>query len=116
MGKDLYLVPHDTLVDIAEATTNWLNTPSWAKGQYSSANPSLEILEALADYRLTYATKYLQLLRREFHVGIYSANTIARRQAEQPDKYLTWLTTDVVTGNLHGQVAALELKPDALEG
>ena len=61
-GKDLYLcfrhrdywylVPHDTLVDIAGLTTNWLNTPSWEKGQYSSASPSQKTLEALADYRL----------------------------------------------------------------
>ena len=49
---DWYLVPHDTLVDIAGLTTNWLNTPSWGKGQYSSANPSQKTLEALADYRL----------------------------------------------------------------
>ena len=49
---DWYLVPHDTLVDIAEATTNWLNTPSWKSGQYSSRNPSQKTLEALADYRL----------------------------------------------------------------
>ena len=62
MGKDLYLcfrcrgdwylVPHDTLVDIAGLTTNWLNTSSWESGQYSSANPSQKTLEALANYRL----------------------------------------------------------------
>ena len=49
---DWYLVPHDILVDIAGSTTNWLNTPSWEKGQYSSANPSRKTLEALANYRL----------------------------------------------------------------
>ena len=49
---DWYLVPHDTLVDIAGATTNWLNTPSWKSGQYSSRNPSQKTLEALSDYRL----------------------------------------------------------------
>ncbi|MYC07241.1 MAG: hypothetical protein F4X57_08730 [Chloroflexi bacterium] len=53
--------------------------------------------------------------RRECHVGIYSAITIACRLTEQPDKYRTRLTTDVVTDNLHVQVAALELKPYALE-
>ena len=62
MGKDLYLcfrhrddwylVPHDTLVDIVGVTTNWLNTPSWGKGQYSSASPSQKTLEALTNYRL----------------------------------------------------------------
>ena len=49
---DWYLVPHDTLVDIVGVTTNWLNTPSWEKGQYSSGNPSRRTLEALTDYRL----------------------------------------------------------------
>ena len=49
---DWYLVSHDTLVDIVGVTANWLNTPSWGKGQYSSTKPSQKTLEALADYRL----------------------------------------------------------------
>ena len=49
---DWYLVPHDTLVDIAGATTPWLNSPSWSKGAYSSSKPSRNTVEALADYRL----------------------------------------------------------------
>ena len=62
VGKDLYLsfrhegawylVPHDTLVEIAGQTTNWLNTPSWKRGQYSSANPSQKTLKSLAQYKL----------------------------------------------------------------
>ena len=32
---DWFLVPHNTLVGISGATTNWLNTPSWESGQYS---------------------------------------------------------------------------------
>ena len=62
------------------------------------------------------ATIYPQPLRRDFHVGIYSAITIACHWIEQPSKCRTWLTTDVVAGNLHVQVEALELKPDTLEG
>ena len=49
---DWYLVPHDTLVTIASAETNWLSTPSWQRGSYSSANPSRRMLEALAQYRI----------------------------------------------------------------
>ena len=51
-AADWYLVPHDTLVDVAGATTNWLNTSSWQKGRYSSANPARRLLEALAPYRI----------------------------------------------------------------
>ena len=49
---DWYLVPHDDLLDIVGKTTNWLNTPSWGTGQYSSRNPSRQTLEALAEFRL----------------------------------------------------------------
>ena len=49
---DWYLVPHDRLVDFVGATTNWLNTSSWQKGRYSSANPSRRLLMALATYRI----------------------------------------------------------------
>ena len=61
-GKDLYLcfrhqdnwylVPHDTLVDIAGLTTKLAQYAFLGKGQYSSANPSQKTLKALADYRL----------------------------------------------------------------
>lgn len=61
------------------------------------------------------ATIYPEPLQRELQVGIYSAISIACRLTEQPDKYRTRLTTDIVTGNLHVQVAALDLKPNALE-
>ena len=57
----------------------------------------------------------LYLLRRELQVRIYSAISIACRLTEPPDKYRTPLTTDIVTGSLHVQVSALELKPTALE-
>lgn len=50
--SDWYLVFQDTLVEIAEEPTNWLNTPSWRKGQYSSRNPSQKKFEALADFRV----------------------------------------------------------------
>ena len=53
---DWYLVPHDTLVHIADTTTNWLNTTSWRKGEYSSANPSKRMLDALAAYRIKKST------------------------------------------------------------
>ena len=49
---DWYLVPHDTLVDVVGATTNWLNTSSWQKGRYSSANPARRLMETLAPYRI----------------------------------------------------------------
>ena len=43
-----YLVPHDTLVELIGDATNWLNTTSWMeKGLYSSANPSLRLLQHL---------------------------------------------------------------------
>ena len=51
-AADWYLVPHDALVAIAGAETNWLNTPSWQEGRYSSANPSRRMLKALAPFRI----------------------------------------------------------------
>ena len=51
-NNDWYLVPHDDLLDIVGKTTNWLNSPSWRTGQYSSRNPSRKTLEALAEFRL----------------------------------------------------------------
>ena len=51
-ADDWYLVPHDILVDVVGATTNWLNTSSWQKGRYSSGNPARRLLEALASYRI----------------------------------------------------------------
>lgn len=49
---DWYLVPHDELVDVVGDKTNWLNTRSWQKGRYSSANPSRLLLDALAEYKV----------------------------------------------------------------
>ncbi len=54
-------------------------------------------------------------MRRGLHVDIYSAIAIACRQIEQPDKYRTYLTADVVTGNLDARSAGLEMEQDALE-
>ncbi|MCY4580309.1 MAG: hypothetical protein OXD31_14850 [Chloroflexi bacterium] len=54
-------------------------------------------------------------MRRELHDDIYSAIAIACRQIEQPEKYRTYLTADVVTGNLDVRSAGLEMEPDALE-
>ena len=51
-NDDWYLVPHDDLLDIVGETTNWLNSPSWGTGQYSSGNPSRKTLEALAEFRV----------------------------------------------------------------
>ena len=51
-NDDWYLVPHHILVDIVGETTNWLNSPSWGTGQYSSGNPSRSTLGALAEFRL----------------------------------------------------------------
>lgn len=46
-----YLVPHDELVEFVGEATNWLNTTSWKEnGQYSSANPSLQLLEHLSPF------------------------------------------------------------------
>ena len=42
-----YLLPHDELVEIASRTTNWLNTPSWRSGAYSSGGPSTKMKQAL---------------------------------------------------------------------
>ncbi len=72
------------------------------------------ILVARRD-RLAHAIFYTKLLRRELHDDIYSAIAIACRQIEQPEKYRTYLTADVVTGNLDVRSAGLEMEPDALE-
>ena len=48
-----YLVPHDKLVEVIRETTNWLNTTSWQEnGLYSSANPSLRLLQHLSPFAL----------------------------------------------------------------
>ena len=51
-GTDWYLIPHDTLIEVVRANTNWLNTSSWERGRYSSANPSRRLLEALAKFKV----------------------------------------------------------------
>jgi hypothetical protein len=48
-----YLVHHDTLMDIVERTTNWLNTPGWhLEGHYSAAQPGGALAKNLVPYRL----------------------------------------------------------------
>ena len=62
-GKDLYLafptggrwhlLPHDTLVQIAKETTNWLQTRSWlAEGEYNAGEPPQQMLSRLSQYCL----------------------------------------------------------------
>ncbi len=62
-GKDLYLafptggrwhlLPHDTLVQIAKETTNWLQTRSWlAEGEYNAGEPPQQMLSRLSQYYL----------------------------------------------------------------
>ncbi len=59
VGKELYmafpvlggwcLIEHDELVLLVGHYTNWLNTESWlGKGQYHSASPSKNLLEAIS--------------------------------------------------------------------
>jgi hypothetical protein len=44
-----YLAPHDELVAHVEATTNWLESPSWKKrGWYSTAAPSAALRKRLS--------------------------------------------------------------------
>ena len=47
-----YLVRHDKLVDLIREHTNWLNTPSWEKGAYSSVSLNPQLREALEPYKL----------------------------------------------------------------
>ena len=47
-----YLLPHDELVEHVGKHTNWLNTPSWKKGAYSSARPNSQLRAALEPYKL----------------------------------------------------------------
>ena len=63
LGRDLYiafpfgagvwyLVPHDELVRQIGEHTNWLNTPSWKRGAYSSARLNPQLRDALEPYKL----------------------------------------------------------------
>ena len=48
-----YLVPHDDLVVIAGKTTTWLDSKSWRIcGEYSSAKPSVKMLDRLRCFSL----------------------------------------------------------------
>ena len=48
-----YLVPHDTLIEIVGERTPWLASPSWEdSGIYHSPNPSIRLIEGLADFEL----------------------------------------------------------------
>lgn len=47
-----YLAPHDELVEHIGQHTNWLNTPSWEKGAYSSVSLNTQLREALEPYQL----------------------------------------------------------------
>ena len=47
-----YLVPHDELVKHIGENTNWLNTPSWERGAYSSVSLNPQLREALKPYQL----------------------------------------------------------------
>ena len=48
-----YLVPHDKLIEIAGEHTPWLESDSWMQGgQYSSARPSIRLLEALSSFEI----------------------------------------------------------------
>lgn len=61
-GKDLwmcfpnegswYLIPHDRLVEIVGQHTQWLSSPSWESGGYSSGSPSRLLLQAISEFRL----------------------------------------------------------------
>lgn len=52
-GKGVwYLVPHDELVKHIGQHTNWLNTPSWKRGAYSSTSLNPQLREALEPYQL----------------------------------------------------------------
>ena len=52
-GKGVwYLVPHYELVEHIREHTNWLKTPSWEKGAYSSTSLNPQLREALEPYKL----------------------------------------------------------------
>jgi hypothetical protein len=46
--KEWYLIEHQSLIDIVEKNTPWLDSVSWKiKGAYSANNPSKKLLEAI---------------------------------------------------------------------
>ena len=47
-----YLAPHDELVRHIGEHTNWLKTPSWRKGGYSSVSLNPQLRDALEPYKL----------------------------------------------------------------
>ena len=51
-GRRWYLILHDKLVEIVGERTSWLDTPSWKNGGYSSANPSKQLLDGIADFEI----------------------------------------------------------------
>ena len=48
-----YLVPHDELLERVRWHTNWLDTPSWGHGGYSSASPSRKLQGSLREFVLS---------------------------------------------------------------
>ncbi len=50
--EEWYLILHDELVDKIKEHTNWLNTPSWAKGYYSSQSINPDLLKSIEDYAI----------------------------------------------------------------
>lgn len=48
-----YLIAHEKLVEIFDLTTNALNTSAWKdRGAYHSRDPSVELRNALEEYRI----------------------------------------------------------------
>ena len=52
-GGIWYLIEHDELVRLAEASTPWLESDSWrVNGRYSSAGPSRQLRAELRKFAL----------------------------------------------------------------
>lgn len=53
LNNDWYLIEHDTLIEMVDKSTNWLNTASWIdKGLYHSASPSRMLMTSLSNFKL----------------------------------------------------------------
>lgn len=49
-----YLIEHDNLVEMVEASTSWLSSKAWQKhdGVYSSDNPNKKLIDSLQNAKL----------------------------------------------------------------
>ena len=82
--EEWYLLPHDSLVEIAGETTVWLETHSWrVVGEYNSANPSRTMIRRL----------------EEFKIGASGASGLSTASQDPLDDATVLIGTDSMPGN-----------------